>query len=142
MNHSEVPQSYPRKHLQLADYPKRHGLSCGECPSACCQKGMSIPLSKEEAWFLIEAGTGLTSSPEEKKSKLSRRLRRQGVSFFTLETDCGHLDLPEDGGPGQCDAFGSAERPLICREFTVGDIACRAARFAKGVDPLSQPGVA
>lgn len=120
----------------------RHGMSCSECPSACCRQGTILPLTHDEAWSLIEAGSGLESYPEDEKHSLTRRQRRRGISFYKLDTDCGNLQLPEDGGAGKCDAFGSPERPLICREFTVGDLACRTARIENGLDSIPKPGVA
>lgn len=141
MNQSEASQSVfiPLSHM---DYPQRHGISCGDCPSACCQKGTVIPLSKEEAWFLIEAGTGLESYPEDESHHLTRRERKHDVAFYKLDTDCGNLQLPEDGGPGKCNAFRSQDRPAICREFVVGSHACQDIRIEYGVEATNPPGAA
>jgi hypothetical protein len=82
---------------------------------------------------LVEAGTGLLEHPEESTHQLSRKERRNGIAFYKLETDCGNLQLPDDGGPGKCDAFRSPDRPEICREFVVGSIACQNIRVGTGV---------
>jgi hypothetical protein len=119
--------------LDRMAYPQRHGFSCGDCPSACCTAGTVLPLSKDEAWSLVEAGTGLLEHPEESTHQLSRKERRNGIAFYKLETDCGNLQLPDDGGPGKCDAFRSPDRPEICREFVVGSIACQNIRVGTGV---------
>jgi hypothetical protein len=119
--------------LNLMAYPQRHGFSCGDCPSACCTAGTVLPLSKDEAWSLIEAGTGLLEHPEDKLHQLSRKERRNDITFYKMETDCGNLQLPEDGGPGKCDVFQSSERPAICREFAVGSAACQHIRTENGV---------
>jgi hypothetical protein len=141
MNYSEVSQPIFIP-LSLMDYPMNHGVSCGDCFSACCAEGTVLPLTTDEVFDLCEAGTDMDIYPEDGTHSLTRKERRKGIAFYILQSACGNLELPEDGGPGKCRAFGKPERPLICREFTVGSQACKVIRFERGVGTNIQPGVA
>jgi hypothetical protein len=143
MNNPEVSEPIFTP-LKLADYPMRHGVSCGDCSSACCTEGTVLLLTSEEAWGLIEAGTDLASYPEDDQHKLSRRAKRAGAAFFLMETACGNLELPDNGGPGKCKAFGKPNRPVICGEIRPADDECNAfrARAAFRGIMAQEPGVA
>ena len=114
-------------------------VSCRNCPSACCRKGMVIPLSGHEAELLVQAGTTL------EEHHISRRERRRlGIGKETLyrfQSDCGNLATTEDGA-SYCKAFDqeSPIRPSICSEFKEGGYDCGAiqlARIAWGQDTLA-----
>lgn len=114
-------------------YSEQHGISCGDCAAACCQENTVMPLDPQEALFMLESGTDIDWFQSD-THKLSRQERKDKVEFYRLQTQCGNLDFPEDGGPGVCTVFDRPERPKICSEFKVGSYCCRVMRIAKGVD--------
>jgi hypothetical protein len=116
-------------------------ISCGNCPSACCRKGMAIHLMESEANSLRLSGTELTEIdvPQEER----RRLKLGKASYYRLDSDCGNLVIGEDGQTS-CLVYGyeSPLRPHACDEFVMGGIACaatQAKRVERGEDEFVIP---
>lgn len=98
---------------------------CKGCVGACCRQGMNIHMTREEADFMAEAGSGIRPLVLPNYEKPAER----GV--FKLITDCGNLILKE--GWLQCAAHEDPRRPQACREFAVGSVACDNVRQFRGI---------
>lgn len=136
-------------------------ISCENCTGACCVAGTTMELNEAEYEFLENAGTEFgivwpilpgvdvraflqaavdsTTDPV-RKEKLEWW---QGIEpdhgLFTLRTNCGFLAVSAEGPP-RCTAYENPERPIICREFQAGSLACIGLRRLRRVpDPVAVP---
>lgn len=125
--------------LEIISFSNNGDVSCGDCVSACCRQGVIMPLSQDEASFMRETGTELEPHAAPAiDGKFSRKERRLKFAYYQMASDCGNLEIPEDGGPGVCSAFDNPERPVICGEFKTGSFCCRALRRAAAAPDYSQ----
>ncbi len=125
----DTPADYGRPLLPLVQYKP---VSCGNCIGACCRQGLTLSLSQEEADFLEGSGTEMVEYPGSLAHKIAVRLGAHRL--YTLQTDCGNLEINLDSGQALCAAYEDSRRPEICAKFEAGSAACRIIRVAKGVD--------
>lgn len=122
--------------------------ACGNCVGACCRQSVILPLKKEEAETLRAVGTSLKellpagdgvdwgsrryfkhNAPRNRQFLRGKaKALEPGQGYYGLESDCGFLEMTEDGA-SICSVYDDDElRPEICGGFTAGSIACRDIR--------------
>lgn len=115
----------PSEEMEQGQTSSKYAMDCTGC-SACCRAGIAIPLSKDEAHQLADAGTDMI--------ELQRRENRdykpgRGRKFYILISDCANLDAG-----GQCLIYD--EKPRACNEFEVGGFVCSQLRHREGIDSV------
>ena len=114
----------------------RTDVSCAKCSSACCRKGVILPLTEDEYRFLTDAGTELA---EHFPSVIEPRLLRKPIikpPLYKMLSNCA-FNNPDTG---ECEAYVSDERPDICTKFRMGSSACVAiqrSRVMSGEDDVA-----
>lgn len=111
-------------------------ISCDKCPSACCRAGVSIPLTKNEALTLKNAGTELRLLARE---ELKGRRAGIGKKVYELMSNCGNLLIDEDTGKSSCTIHNQPNYPNACGEFLMGGYQCakiQQRRVELGQDTL------
>ena len=109
-------------------------VTCSKCPSACCRKGMAIPLSRAEHRSMQAAGTDMRELPVDVRG----RRRVFGRKLYLLASDCGNLGVAEDGTTF-CSVYAQQEFPRACGEFAMGGYGCvstQLSRIVHGEDTL------
>ena len=134
-------------------------ISCQNCQAACCKGPMTIELTKPEYTQMSEVGTDLITVADpvpynrndvphpagvslilEHREEAVKRIEKEGERWpltanmgrYILVGSCGNLRTLL--GWERCNIYG--QRPRACRNLEVGEIACKAIRQEKGVDPL------
>lgn len=107
---------------------------CSRCIGACCLKGMSLPLTKEEAENLSNAGaslepTGDVANPLITKTGMFKKPVPHERKVYVLNSDCPNLK------DGKCTVFdeSSPKRPYVCSQTKLGGATCISAQF-KAID--------
>lgn len=95
-------------------------ISCQKCPSACCRAGMAIPLNRQEAHTLEDAGTDIR---EVSKREHPPRAGL-GRKFFQLMSDCGNLVTDPSSGETSCAIWREDNYPKACARFKEGGYNC------------------
>lgn len=115
-------------------------ISCGNCPSACCRKGMVMSLSDSEAAYLQDGGTSLEKM--NKKSSIMARVLHlgSGKDSYMLKSDCSNLEIDSETNETSCIVFSEPERPEVCDNYKMGAYQCgrlQLARVASGQDEFA-----
>lgn len=129
-------------------------INCFNCRAACCQSGINVEFTPEEARFILSGtGTKLGRYVQEGKDShpgpddgveeidswpagfawqmLRRQLEGNPHALYKLYY-CGHI--VERDGWLQCGVYNDPNRPSKCRDFATGDRVCREIRRGLGID--------
>lgn len=109
-------------------------ISCGNCPASCCRENEKLPLSNEEAQFLIENGTKLTKLKHGVVRDIINRVFRNDI--YNLDSDCGNLLVDPVTRKTSCQAHEDLRRPRVCGEFPEGSFQCGQTQLVRVISEI------